>query len=250
MIIDTNKLSSLVNISAISAPVENSRTDTLPTPSEPGSPQFSYTVSASNFVTFSRDSFIENNDINVNLSGDNTTGGNATVYYNVYYNAGSIKTGSNSMSTNRRWSMNVTVGDVSVGDTIEVAVWSDVANVDFLYDMRVFSYSSPFYEPAETVITVEEWSISPNITLTGRAGYSQFIGGSVPNATAAPDLDDAVGSTSNGGIVYGYSHHPTLGFYKGLRASANTASIENSSTFLPLVRMDSVISNIKYRVNK
>jgi hypothetical protein len=103
---------------------------TLPT-SEPATPQISYTVANADLPTLSLTPYQKKWVALIYGGGKFVTAG--TLYWRMKKNGASVATGSQSVSANYFYTAHAFFNDVAVGDVLELALWSSVADSNWDY---------------------------------------------------------------------------------------------------------------------
>jgi hypothetical protein len=104
--------------------------ETLPT-SEPGTPQISYTVADGNLPAFNMGVYAKKWIAYIIGAGQFVTAG--SVYWRIKKNGASVATGNSLISSYAYYTVNCYFYDVAVGDVLELALWSTVADSNWLY---------------------------------------------------------------------------------------------------------------------
>jgi hypothetical protein len=104
--------------------------ETLPT-SEPATPQIGYTVAEADLPTFNMSAYQKKWVAIVVGAGKAVTA--ATIYFRMKKNGASVNTGSSSVSANNFYTRQCFFYDVTVGDVLELALWSSVSDSNWDY---------------------------------------------------------------------------------------------------------------------
>jgi hypothetical protein len=104
--------------------------ETLPT-SEPGTPQISYTVADGDLSTFNLSVYSKKWVALIYGAGKAVTAG--TISWRIKKNGASVATGSSAVTANYYYTVSAFFYDVAVGDVLELALWSTVADSNWDY---------------------------------------------------------------------------------------------------------------------
>jgi len=108
--------------------------ETLPT-TEPSTPQISYTVADANLPSYNIMPYVKKHVAYLIGAGKFITAG--TIYYRIKKNGASVYNGSVSVPANTYFTINGFFYDITVGDVLELSLWSSVTNSN--WDYKAFS---------------------------------------------------------------------------------------------------------------
>jgi hypothetical protein len=218
----------------IQSPSENLQgtPTTLPT-SEPGTPQISYTVASGDLPTFSMGHYSQVWIAVLVAAGKAVTA--ATINWRMKKNGSSVNTNSFSVAANTYYTINAFFYDISVGDVLAIALWSNKtdSNWDYnAYQVRptriILKSTLPVYVPFNIVTMVTHPTLvqgNPGV----QAAYGMYL--------YHEDSFTLYKNTS--AAVTFASLHPagTYGFFRcyalGDMGNPNNAATSTSATYRP-----------------
>ena len=220
--------------------------ETLPT-SEPATPQISYTVASGDLPVISPD--MESKKWIGYLVGAGKAVTAATVYWRMKKNGSSVATSSQSVAANQYYTYQAYFYDITVGDVLELALWSNKTDSNWDYKAYQIVLTRMLPKIAHPILMP--------LNITGLTAYPTLTLGN-PNASATRlcyiYLDDVQGPGLSGTQNFEALHAgPTYGFerlYQGDISNLNSVYTSTSATYRPLYQKNYIPTSFVFRATE
>lgn len=207
---------------------------------EPATPTFSYTLSATTHLASVDKPIIYSNLAILHVGGQNLTALSQYISYRVYKNSTEIiATGTQTVTASQYWTLRLTDADlvgVLAGDVIDVMLWSTNADaLEWQYDAIgcMITRIKPFNDSRKILFNVTYNGVSYPVFTSGLSPspvstqYGNYYGCSNATFTGLSQL-------SSKQVVYAQSEDSNYGIYRlGFGDVATPAKIFNSATLMP-----------------
>ena len=207
---------------------------------EPATPTFSYTLSATTHLASVDKPIIYSNVAILHAGGKNLTALSQYISYRVYKNSTVIITGTQTVTASQYWTLRLTDADllgVLADDVIDVMLWSTNADaLEWQYDAIgcMITRIKPLNDSRKILF---------NVTYNGVSSYPVFTSGLSPSLTSTQygfyygcfNKASVLSQVSSNEVVYAQSEDSNYGIYRlgfGDRTSPNPI-ISNSATLMP-----------------
>ena len=215
--------------------------ETLPT-TEPATPQISYTVASGDLPTFNIPLFKKIWVAYLIGAGKAVTA--ATIYYRMKKNGASVKTGSSTVAADTFYTWNCHFFDVAVGDVLEIALWSSVA--DSNWDYKAYHVVVSRIIPDVKVRLLKNFvtgSLLPLPTLTlGNPAQA-----TINNSLLFHNDQMTLSLAADGGYTVSYLYTAdTYGFLKTF-FEGDSATIHVSATYRPYYKTQKTLQTPSWR---
>lgn len=205
---------------------------------EPATPTFSYTLSATTHLASVDKPIIYSNLAILHVGGQNLTALSQYINYRVYKNSTEIiATGTQTVTASQYWTLRLTDADlvgVLAGDVIDVMLWSTNADaLEWQYDAIgcMITRIKPFNDSRKILFNVTYNGVSYPVFTSGLSPspastqYGYYYG--CINATSLPQ-------SSSNQVVYAQSENSKYGIYRlGFGDYSPPTKISNSATKMP-----------------
>ena len=216
--------------------------ETLPT-TEPATPQISYTVAEADLPTLSLSMYSKKWVAFLIGAGKAVTA--ARIYYRMKKNGASVKTGSSTVAAaNTFYTWNCHFFNVAVGDVLEIALWSSVA--DSNWDYKAYHVVVSRIIPDAKVRLLKNFVTGslfqlPTLTLGNPAQAT------LNNSLLFHNDQMTLGLGADAGYTVSYLYTAdTYGFLK-TALEGNSATIYVSATYRPYYKKQKTLQNISWR---
>lgn len=206
---------------------------------EPATPTFSYTLSATTHLASVDKPIIYSNLAMLHVGGQNLTALSQYISYRVYKNSTEIiATGTQTVTASQYWTLRLTDADlvgVLAGDVIDVMLWSTNADaLEWQYDAIgcMITRIKPFNDSRKILF---------NVTYDG-VSYPVFTSGLSPSLTSTQygsyygcfNATSGLIQLSSKQVVYAQSEDSNYGIYRlGFGDGSPPTKISNSATKMP-----------------
>lgn len=206
---------------------------------EPATPTFSYTLSATTHLASVDKPIIYSNLAVLHVGGQNLTALSQYISYRVYKNSTEIiATGTQTVTASQYWTLRLTDADlvgVLAGDVIDVMLWSTNADaLEWQYDAIgcMITRIKPFNDSRKILF---------NVTYNG-VKYPVFTSGLSPSPASTQygyyygcfNVPSGLSQLSSNHVVYAQSENSNYGIYRlGFGDVSTPSKISNSATLMP-----------------
>lgn len=205
---------------------------------EPATPTFSYTLSATTHLASVDKPIIYSNLAMLHVGGQNLTALSQYISYRVYKNSTVIITGTQTVTASLYWTLRLTDADlvgVLAGDVIDVMLWSTNADaLEWQYDAIgcMITQIKPFNDSRKILF---------NVTYNG-VSYPVFTSGLSPSPASTQygsyygcfNKTSGLSQLSSKQVVYAQSEDSNYGIYRlGFGDGSTPTKISNSATKMP-----------------
>lgn len=206
---------------------------------EPATPTFSYTLSATTHLASVDKPIIYSNVAMLHAGGKNLTALSQSINYRVYKNSTEIiATGTQTVTASQYWTLRLTDADllgVLADDVIDVMLWSTNADaLEWQYDAIgcMITRIKPFNDSRKILF---------NVTYNG-VSYPVFTSGLSPSPASnqygsyygCSNAASGLSQSSSNQVVYAQSEDSNYGIYRlGFGDNSSPTIISNSATLMP-----------------
>lgn len=207
----------------------------LPT-TEPGSPQFSWTVASGDLPTISGLSYILIGDMDVCGKNEDSIG--RSIYWRMKKNGDQVAYSSSGVSAGYFWTVRAMWTDITIGDTLDLYLWTQVSDVVYYeFDGHCVLPTRFFLSP------LKGSGIISRIYVSTMQYFPQYVASGLNPESTTQVVSFPRGI--DGAQVLGYivstdfplvPQHSTYGFLRvtpGDRSYPNMATLANNATYHP-----------------
>lgn len=215
-----------------------------------GSPQVSFTINTSIMSPSFTTNVISFKPVyGINISGQNTSGASATVFYQVNKNGTSFKTGNANITNNNYFTLSIFDAVFVNGDKIDIYLWTAASSgVNYFYQ-NIFCIPSRLDTGAKSLqnlnVTLVLIANSTYFPLTGKVG-SSTVNNTIffPCTSFTNSLGVSVGTTT-------FPLYSPIATYRMFQSNNGDASprydLNQSATAYPYLSSNSLVSSLTYR---
>lgn len=219
----------------------------------PGSPQVSFTINTSTMVpTFSGVNVLSYKPIyGLNVSGQNTSGASQTIYFNIYKNGSSYKTGNLSVSNNNYFTITMADSSFVNGDKLDFYIWTPASSgVNYFYQninvmpSRIDTGSKNVANITYKLVT---YASSTYFPLTGKAN-AQSTGSVYAYPATDTNQSNYIGLNNTAtNIISLLSVNSAQKLYGCQFELYSQCQITQSASYYPNMYINELVSSISYR---